>query len=137
MEVLVKWMSIALQKALFEKNIKSGFRTTRIFPFNFHTIDDKMDPLEFYRQPPMPTAATLGKPDTVDLAAPKTIHGIEGTWINEADKRRGVVVQAGFDSDIEAVQVPPLKPDEGAYNDSNYESDAEEEYMNQLDLGQG
>jgi hypothetical protein len=30
-----------------------------------------------------------------------------------------------------------LKPDEGAYNDSNYESDAEEEYMNQLDLGQG
>jgi hypothetical protein len=33
-EVLTKWISAALHKALSKKNIKSGFRTTRIFPFN-------------------------------------------------------------------------------------------------------
>ena len=114
-------------------NIKTDFKTTRIFLFNFHTIDDKMDPLDFYRQPPAPIAATLDKPDIVDLIAPESIHGIEGTWINEVDKGGDVIVQAGFDSDTEAVQVPPLKLDEGAYSDFDYKSNVEEEYMKQLD----
>jgi hypothetical protein len=33
-EVLVKWLSIALEKALIEKNFKSGFLGTGISPFN-------------------------------------------------------------------------------------------------------
>jgi hypothetical protein len=33
-EVLAQWVSKALEKGLLEQNIKSGFRTIGIFPFN-------------------------------------------------------------------------------------------------------
>jgi hypothetical protein len=43
-EVLGSWVSVTLEKSLTEKNIKSGFRTIGIFPFNPLAIDGKMDP---------------------------------------------------------------------------------------------
>jgi hypothetical protein len=49
----VKWVSTALEKALSEKNIKSGFRTIGIFPFNPHAMDEKMGPSAFYREVPV------------------------------------------------------------------------------------
>jgi hypothetical protein len=48
-EVLASWVSAALQKSLTEKNIKSGFCTTGIFPLNPQAMDGKMGPNEFYR----------------------------------------------------------------------------------------
>ena len=46
----------------------------------------------------------------------------------------GVVeVQAGFESEREAAQVPPPEPAEEAPSESDYESQAEEEYFNELD----
>jgi hypothetical protein len=47
-EVLASWVSTNLEKSLPEKNIKSGFCTTSIFPFNPLTTDGKMGPSEFY-----------------------------------------------------------------------------------------
>jgi hypothetical protein len=88
-EVLAKWVSAALDKAMSEKNIKSGFRATGIFPFNPHAMDDKMGPSDFYRQAPMPTVASLGELESVDLTAPETMHSIEGTWVVGADMGGG------------------------------------------------
>jgi hypothetical protein len=52
-EVLAKWVSTVLEKALSEKNIKIGFRTTGIFPFNLHAMDEKMGPSKFYKEVPV------------------------------------------------------------------------------------
>jgi hypothetical protein len=78
-------VSATLEKAMSEKNIKSGFRATGIFPFNPHVMADKMGPFDFYRQPTVPTTTSLGEPHVVDLAAPDTMHGFEGMWIAGAD----------------------------------------------------
>jgi hypothetical protein len=43
-------VSAALEKSLIEKNIKSGFRTIGIFPFNPLAMDGKMGPSQFYRR---------------------------------------------------------------------------------------
>jgi hypothetical protein len=48
-EILASWVSAAFEKALTEKNVKSGFHTTCIFPFNPRAMDEKMGPSEFYR----------------------------------------------------------------------------------------
>jgi hypothetical protein len=89
-EVLAKWVSTALQKALSEKSIKSGFRATRIFPFNSHAMDDKMGPSEFYRQVPQPPAASLAELEAVDLSEPEDMHGIGGTEFGRMTPKGGV-----------------------------------------------
>jgi hypothetical protein len=48
-EVLESWVSAALEKAYTEKNVKSGFRSTGISPFNPRAMYGKMGPNEFYR----------------------------------------------------------------------------------------
>jgi hypothetical protein len=58
--VLAKWVSTALEKAMSEKNIKSGFRTTGIFSVNSEAMDEKMGPSEFYREAPIQAGPSLG-----------------------------------------------------------------------------
>jgi hypothetical protein len=71
-EVLAKWVSTALEKVLSE-NIKSGLRTTRIFPFNPHAMDEKMGPSEFYREVLTNLDNNL---HTVDLGVPECLYTI-------------------------------------------------------------
>jgi hypothetical protein len=66
-EVLVSWVSAALQKALTEKNIKNGFRTTGIFPLNSQAMDEKMGPSEFYRGAPSAGVEEVAEGGPVDL----------------------------------------------------------------------
>ena len=51
-ETLVHWVSLALRKALIEKNIKSGFRATGIFPLNRGAIILHLRPSIVYAQQP-------------------------------------------------------------------------------------
>jgi hypothetical protein len=76
-EVLATWISLALEKALTEKNITSGFRSTGIFSYNPRAMDDKMGPSEFYKQVPM----TIVEPEAVDLGAPETFESFSGTFM--------------------------------------------------------
>ena len=66
-------MSVALEKALIEKNVKNGFCSTSIFPFNPYAMDGKMGPSEFYRRSSstMEEKVAIGVP--VDLRAPKNL----------------------------------------------------------------
>jgi hypothetical protein len=80
-EVLEKWVSTALEKALCEKNIKSGFCTTMIFPLNLHTMDEKIDPLEFYREVPTHINGVLGNLHTLDLDATENLNTVNDTFI--------------------------------------------------------
>jgi hypothetical protein len=72
-EVLATWVSSALEKALTEKNITSGFRTPGIFPLNPQAMDDKMGPSEFYREVHVSSAGDMPEPEAVDLAAPEIL----------------------------------------------------------------
>lgn len=62
-EVLASWVSKALEKGLFETNVRSGFRTTGIFPFNPHAMDGKMGAIEYYKEVPMDKAMDLAATD--------------------------------------------------------------------------
>jgi hypothetical protein len=84
-EILAKWVSTALQKALSEKNFKSGFRTTGIFPFNPHTMDEKMDPSEFYREVPASMTGVFSNLHTVDLGAVESLGTVDGTFVSSTD----------------------------------------------------
>jgi hypothetical protein len=95
-------------------------------------MESKMGPSEFYRHTAMPTAAAMGKGDAVDLSA-ESLHGIEGTFMNQADMRGGPTESAGLESETEATDVLPLELDEGANEDSSYKSNAKEDYLNQVD----
>jgi hypothetical protein len=120
-EVLAKWVSTALQKALSEKNIKSGFRTIGIFPFNPHAMDEKMGPSEFYREVPANLDSDL---HTVDLAAPESLHTVNGTFVSHDDftnQEEEPVLQAAKDENCQ------VDAEEG------YESEAKEDYLNQLE----
>jgi hypothetical protein len=75
-EVLGSWVSVTLEKSLTEKNIKSGFRTIGIFPFNPLAIDGKMDPSEFYRRGPGTREEGSAKDATMDLASPESLRSI-------------------------------------------------------------
>jgi hypothetical protein len=77
----------------------------------------------------MPTAATMDKGDVVDLSA-ESLHGIEGTFMNQANMGGVPAVPASLESETEAAEVPPLEPAEGLDEDSLYESNAEEDYLN-------
>jgi hypothetical protein len=68
-EILASWVSAALEKALTEKNVKSGFRTTGIFFFNPCAMDEKMGPSEFYRGGPSTVEEEVALGDPVDLGA--------------------------------------------------------------------
>jgi hypothetical protein len=119
---LAKWVSTALQKALSEKNIKSGFRTIGIFPFNPHAMDEKMGPSEFYREVPTSLESDL---HTVDLAAPESLHTIDGTFVSQydfTDQEEEPVLQAVREENFE------VDAEEG------YESEVEEDYLNQLEV---
>ena len=50
-DVLSQWVSLALQKALSESNIKKGFSATGIFPLNFHAMDSHLLPSEVFTTP--------------------------------------------------------------------------------------
>ena len=41
---LCEWTSQTLEKSLTDKNIKSGFRKTRIWPYNEHAVLSSMQP---------------------------------------------------------------------------------------------
>jgi hypothetical protein len=136
-EVLAKWVSAALLKALSEKNIKSGFRATGIFPFNSHAMDDKMGPSEFYRQVPQPPVASLAEPEAVDLGEPEDMHGIGGTWANDSEGGGVAAGQAGLWSDSDGGQGPHCEPDGEAAVASESESKVEAEYLDALEEALG
>jgi hypothetical protein len=96
-EVLATWVSSALEKALTEKNITSGFRTTDIFPLNPQAMDDKMGPSEFYREVPVSSAGDMPEPEAVDLAAPEILQTITGTFTSNTQ-----FAQAGRSSNTTA-----------------------------------
>jgi hypothetical protein len=132
-EVLAKWVSAALEKALSEKNIKNGFRATGIFPFNSQAMDGKMGPAEFYRAAPVQAGPSLGEPEAINLAAPESTHGIGATWDTLASMGGLAEGDAGCSSESEAAEVPPLEPAQEAPTESDSESQAEEEYLNELE----
>jgi hypothetical protein len=79
-EVLAQWVSTALKKALIERNIKSRFRSRRIFPFNPHAMEGKMGPSDFYNSVPGTIGDMMGDPIAIDLAAPTVVQlGSSGT----------------------------------------------------------
>ena len=73
-EVLAKWVSTALEKALPEKNIKSGFRSTGIVPLNPRAMEDKMGPSEFYSSLLNIVGYIFRNPIAMDLATPTIVH---------------------------------------------------------------
>jgi hypothetical protein len=83
-EVLESWVSAALQKALTEKNIKSGFRIIGIFPLNAQVMDEKMGPSEFYRGAPSTGAEEVAEGGAVDLGEPENIQGIFDEYFQPA-----------------------------------------------------
>jgi hypothetical protein len=68
-EVLASWVSAALEKSLTEKNVKSRFRMTGIFPFNPLAMDGKMGLSEFYRRGPGAQEEGSAEDATVDLTS--------------------------------------------------------------------
>jgi hypothetical protein len=82
-------VSAALEKTLSEKNIKNSFKTTGIFLFNFHSMEEKMDPSNFYRQAHVTMAGNMDKPEAIDLVAPQILHRSEDTFVNHVDLGRG------------------------------------------------
>jgi hypothetical protein len=66
-------VSAALEKALIEKNVKSGFRTTGIFPFNPRAMDGKMGPNDFYRRCPSTLEEEVAAGAPVELGASKNL----------------------------------------------------------------
>jgi hypothetical protein len=96
-KVLAKWVSTALEKAPTEKNIKSGFCSMGIFPFNPCAMEDKMGPSEFYNFVPGttrdyfedPIALGLAAPMTVDLVGPGSPHHMPGSIILEYSDSEG------------------------------------------------
>ena len=123
-EVMAKWVFTAFEKALSEKNIKSGFCTIGIFPFNLQAMDVKMGPSEFYRDVPTSIYGVMGDLHRVGLGAAKTIHSINRTFVSHTDfsePKEGLVVQVAMEDNFEG------DVDEG------YESKVEEDYLNQLE----
>jgi hypothetical protein len=49
-EILAQWMSLALKKALIDRNIKKDFSTTRIYPINRGAIREKLTPSQSFTQ---------------------------------------------------------------------------------------
>jgi hypothetical protein len=72
-EVLASWVSATLEKALTEKNIKNGFRTTGIFPLNPQAMDDKMRPSEFYRGGKNSRVEEVAEGAAVSLGEPENL----------------------------------------------------------------
>jgi hypothetical protein len=72
-EVLASWVFAALEKALIEKNVKSGFCSTGISPFNPHAMDGKMGPSEFYRGGSSTMEEEVAIGALVDLRASKNL----------------------------------------------------------------
>ena len=60
-------MFIAIEKAFTKKNIKSGFCTTSIFPFNLCTMGENMGPSEFYKANPSIEGDDLEEATAMDL----------------------------------------------------------------------
>jgi hypothetical protein len=46
--MFISWVNKALDTSLTQKNIKSGFRVTKIWPFNPKVMDEKIRPSEIY-----------------------------------------------------------------------------------------
>jgi hypothetical protein len=93
-------VSTTLEKALFEKNIKSGFCTTRIFPFNPSAIDEKMGPSTFYREIPTDMNGVMSKLYTVDLNASESLYTLNDTFVSYVDfnePQEGPMVQAAME----------------------------------------
>jgi hypothetical protein len=82
-EILASWVSAALEKALTEKNMKSGFHSTGISPFNPRTMDGKMGPNEFYRGGPSTVEEEVAAGVPMDLGASKNLQGINGKSFQE------------------------------------------------------
>jgi hypothetical protein len=47
-DTLAQWVSLSLRKALTESNIKKGFSSTGIWPFNEQAVDTMLAPSEIY-----------------------------------------------------------------------------------------
>jgi hypothetical protein len=80
-EVLESWVFIAVEKAFTKKNIKSGFCTTNIFPFNLCTMGENMGPSEFYKANPSTEGDDLAKATAMDLAALENLQSINGKYM--------------------------------------------------------
>lgn len=65
-QMLAHWISLALQKALSAKNIRSGFQGTGIWPFNAEAVHAQCQPAEAYAR---------GQLATTDVAATDTQNG--------------------------------------------------------------
>jgi hypothetical protein len=63
-EELCQWVSLTLKKVLATQNIQKGFSKIGIFPFNNHTIDDKMWLAEVFQHGAPPTEASTGSEDS-------------------------------------------------------------------------
>jgi hypothetical protein len=75
-EVLASWVSATLEKALIEKNMKSGFCTMGIFLLNPCAMDEKMEPSEFYRGGPSTLEEEVATKAPMDLRASKNLWKI-------------------------------------------------------------
>jgi hypothetical protein len=126
-EVLANWVSATLEKALTEKNVKSGFHTTGISPFNPHAMDGKMGPSEFYRGGPSTVEEEMVVGALGDLGASKNI------WkINRESFQEGIQCSA----EGSPTRHTPLAEGQevGSYNNESLsKSKEQEEYFASLE----
>jgi hypothetical protein len=123
-EVLAKWVFVALEKALTKKNIKSGFCTTGIFPFNPHAMDEKMGPSEFYREVPAHMDSAVGNLHSIDLGTLESLYTVNGTFVSHTD-----LIEEDEERLLQVATEDNLEVDA----DEAYDSEAEEDYLNELE----
>jgi hypothetical protein len=129
-EVLAEWVSQALEKALSVSNIKSGFCTIGIFPFNPLAMATKMGPSEFYKRVPASTLQGIEEVAAVDLDAPESYHMLNGSFIHMIDlTERGPAPEGGPAAELALGE----EVDGDESNDEGYGSEEEEEYLNRLE----
>jgi hypothetical protein len=125
--VLAQWVSTVLEKALTERNIKSGLRSTGIFPFNPRAMEGKIGPSDFYNYVPGTAGDMMEDPIAVDLAAPIAVQlgslhasteALDSDCEEEAEGQQGRVAGAQGD---------PCSDEEYC------ESEVEEEYLADLE----
>jgi flagellar biosynthesis GTPase FlhF len=84
-QTLAQWVALSLNKALSERNIRSGFAATRIFPFDRHAVDKFLSVSRTYKEAGVGTRPGQGGctpelHDPLDHKAPDTMpdHAAQG-----------------------------------------------------------
>ena len=92
-----------------------------IFPFNPHTMDEKMGSSKFYREVPASMTGVFSNLYTVDLGVAESLNTVHGIFVSStvfSELQEGPVLQLAMEDNLEA------NVEEGC------ESEVEEDYLN-------